>query len=345
MDSYLLNLGVYLDKTLGVTDGIRASRIQKNGNTKLNSTEWRKIAQRIYEIGIKENGKGGKWRGQVYDAIGKPYWDTKGNPVADITKGQFYQFKTSNGIVSKPYSQEQMQKYGKTQSNNRKKVTNVLDPLVQRQADLLTKHNKWPEGKSLKGFLAAEKTGETKFINSLDGIKKLGLDAQDGHIREVGGKGNKNATPLNAKGEKGSHSFRSRVPQMRIQNETKSLKDISKLNMVRAGISPTNSAAFNTYLMGNDQGTGTHITRVDKQNIGFNGKNVDQVVENRIKTNNKFKALRNNHHIKNYHGVSNFVNMDDTMYNPEDTFKDVYYEDLFQQPIHRGLHDGPFSGV
>ena len=340
MDSYLLNLGVWLDKTLGVTDGIRANRIQKNGHTKLNSTEWRKIAQRMYEIGIKENGKGGKWRGKVYEAIGKPYWDAKGNPVTDVSKGKFYQFKTANGKISKPYGPEQMAAYNKTQSANRKKVTNVLDPAVQKQADALTKANKWPPGKSLKQFLSVEKAGETKFLNSLDGIKKLGLDTQDGHIREVGGKGNKNGTPLDAKGEKGSHSFRSRVPQMRIQNETKSSPDISKIQGVRAGIPMTNSAAFNQYLLSNDQGTGTHLTRVDKQNIGFNGKNPDQVVENRVKINNKFKALKNNHNIKNYHGVGHF-NMDDTMYNEED----IYYEELFDQPNYRGLHGGPFVGV
>ena len=233
-----------------------------------------------------------------------------------------------------------MAAYNKTQAANRKKVTNVLDPLVQKQADALTKANKWPPGKSLKQFLAVEKAGETKFLNSLDGIKKLGLDTQDGHIREVGGKGNKNPTPLDAKGEKGSHSFRSRVPQMRIQNETKSSPDISKIKGVRAGIPMTNSAAFNQYLLGNDQGTGTHLTRVDKQNIGFNGKNPDQVVANRIKVNNKFKALKNNHNIKNYHGVGHF-NMDDSMYNPED----IYYEELFEQHQHRGLHGGPFVGI
>ena len=339
MDSYLLNLGNWLDKTLGVTDGIRANRIQKNGHTKLNSTEWRKIAQRIYEIGIKENGKGGKWRGKVYEAIGKPFWDTKGNPVTDVSKGQFYQFKTSNGIVSKPYSQEQMQQYGKTQSTNRKKVTNVLDPAVQKQADALTKAGKWPKGKSLAQFLGVEQAGETRLMNRLSGLRALGLDATDGHIREAGGKGNKKGTPLDAKGDRGSHSFRSRVPQLGKDNLGKGTGDIKPITGQRAGIPMTNSAAFNQYLLSNDQGTGTKASTTDKQRIAWNKENPDKVLAQRKQFVDNI--IRSKYQVQKYGGMSDLIGMDDTMYNPED----IYYEELFDQPNHRGLSGGPFSGI
>tara|TARA_Y200000002_G_C22598623_1_gene628497 strand:+ start:77 stop:1096 length:1020 start_codon:yes stop_codon:yes gene_type:complete len=339
MDSYLSKLSVYLDKKLGVTDGIRSSRIQKNGNTKLNSTDWRKIAQRMYEIGIEENGKGGKWRGKVYEAIGKPFWDTKGNPVTDVSKGQFYQFKTSNGIVSKPYSQEQMQKYGKTQSTNRKNVTNVLDPAVQKQADALTKAGKWPKGKSLAQFLGVEKAGETRLMNRLSGLRALGLDATDGHIREVGGKGNKNGTPLDAKGDRGSNSFRSRVPQLGKANLGKGNGDIKPITGQRAGIPMTNSAAFNQYLLSNDQGTGTNASTTDKQRIAWNKENPDRVLAQRKQFVDNI--VRSKYQVQRYGGMSDLIGMDDTMYNPED----IYYEELFDQPNHRGLSGGPFSGI
>ena len=39
--------------------------------------------------------------------------------------------------------------------------------------------------------------------------------------------------------------------------------------------------------------------------------------------------------------MSDLIGMDDTMYNPED----IYYEELFDQPNHRGLSGGPFSGI
>ena len=335
MDSYLSKLSVYLDKKLGVTDGIRSSRIQKNGNTKLNSTEYHKIAQRI----LKLTEKGDKWKQIIYKAIGKPFWDTKGNPVTDVSKGQKYHFTQSKKTLSRPYTEAEMKVYRDTSRANRNKNTQIVDPKVQKQADALTKAGKWPEGKSLAQFLGVEKAGETRLMNRLSGLRALGLDATDGHVREVGGKGNKNGTPLDAKGDRGSNSFRSRVPQLGKDNLGKGTGDIKPITGQRAGIPMTNSAAFNQYLLSNDQGTGTNASTTDKQRIAWNKENPDKVLAQRKQFVDNI--IRSKYQVQKYGGMSDLIGMDDTMYNPED----IYYEELFDQPNHRGLSGGPFSGI
>ena len=339
MDSYLSKLSVYLDKKLGVTDGIRSSRIQKNGNTKLNSTEWRNIAQRIYEISLKNKGKGEKFRSTIYKAIGKPFWDTKGNPVTDVSKGQKYHFTTYKGKLSQPISEEVHKGYRDQANANRKKNTQIVDPAVQKQADALTKAGKWPKDKSLAQFLGVEKAGETRLTNKLSGLKALGFDVTDGHIREVGGSGNKNGTPLDAKGDRGSNSYRSRVPQLRKDNLPKGTGDIKPITGQRAGIPMTNSAAFNQYLLSNDQGTGTKASTTDKQRIAWKKENPDKVLAQRKQFVDNI--IKNKYQVQKYGGMSDLIGMDDTMYNPED----IYYEELFDQPNHRGLSGGPFSGI
>ena len=128
------------------------------------------------------------------------------------------------------------------------------------------------------------KLNQTKFNASLlkkevERLRGLGLDVSDGHIIALANE-NVRGTPLDAKGQGGSHSPRSRIPELQTVNKGRGARyDIPKLDARSAGIVTKPQEAFTQYLTG-DQGTGVKLTTIDKQRIHM-GENPDKVIAQR----------------------------------------------------------------
>ena len=177
-----------------------------------------------------------------------------------------------------------------------KKITTV-DPAIKAWADRLTKEGKWPKGKSLEDFLKKEKTGETKFLKSVDRLKSKGLDVTDGHFIALGNE-QKTGHPLRSKGTHGSHSYSARVPELGGTNYQRQEKyDIDPLEAKRGGVANSDLDRFSQYLTG-DTGTIAKPTTQDKQRM-MQGENPDKIIAQRDATNQRFKGKANR---KNYNG-------------------------------------------
>ena len=235
-------------------------KLPKPENTKYTFEEYRRLALNLYH-------NEGKTPGQIRAQLGTPFWD-----------GQewFVEFSKKDPSVFNRTRAEK--KVGAL--NKRTKRSTFVDKDVQEWADRLTKEGKWPEGKSLEGFIAAEKRLQTLHTKEVERLRGLGLDVSDGHIIALANE-NVRGTPLDKAGKGGSHSPRSRVAEMQSSNKARgSQYDIDKFTAREAGIPTTSSEAFAQYLTG-DQGTGVHITSKDKQLIHLQGLDPNQVIAER----------------------------------------------------------------
>ena len=209
--------------------------------------------------GLKKN--------KIMAELGTPYWEGK---------EWFVEF-----------SKKDPNKFTRVQANKKVKLLEkreireeFVDDDVREWAKRLDKEGKWPKGKSLEGFIAAEKRLQTLYDKEIARLKSLGLDVSDGHIIALANE-NVKGTPLDAKGKGGSHSPRSRVPEMLTDNKSRGANyDIPKLDARKAGIPTTSAEAFAQYLTG-DTGTGVHLGTKDKQRIHIGGENPDAVIADR----------------------------------------------------------------
>ena len=229
-------------------------------NTDIPFEEYEKLATDLYF-------NKGKTPAQIKAQLGNPHWDGK---------DWFIEFRKTS-----PNKLIRTEAHKKTnQLTKRKKRSQFVDNEVEEWAKRLDKQGKWPKGKSLDGFIAAEKRLQTLYDKEIARLKSLGLDVSDGHIIALANE-NVGGTPLDAKGKGGSHSPRSRVPEMLAENKSRGAKyDIPKLKARKAGIPTTSAEAFAQYLTG-DTGTGVHLGTKDKQRIHIQGENPDAVIADR----------------------------------------------------------------
>ena len=231
-------------------------------NTDIPFKEYEKLATDLYF-------NKGKKPAEIKALLGNPHWEGK---------DWFIEFRKTTPdklIRTEAHKKE-------NQLTVRKKRSQFVDDEIEAWAKRLDKENKWPKGKSLEGFIAAEKRLQTLYDKEIDRLKSLGLDVSDGHIIALANE-NIKGTPLDAKGKGGSHSPRSRVPEMLAENKSRGAKyDIPKLEARKAGIPTTSAEAFAQYLTG-DTGTGVHLGTKDKQRIHIQGENPDAIIAEKHK--------------------------------------------------------------
>ena len=253
-----------------------------DGRTKLSWPEWKAKAEEVK----KALKKGTPWQQKAIQLYGQPFWevDKKGKPVktglavVDPSKGEAFYIKPGKGGLGRTLLSRRKAnqlKAGKTRQNRQKKTGVDFDDWVERLDE-----KGWPEGKSLDGFLAIEKAGETELYKEIERLKKLGLDVSDGHLVSLANE-NIKASPLERKGQGGSHSFRSRVPEIAGDNYNKGPRqDVGKHTLRQAGISTTPAESLQLYLTG-DEGTGVNLLTSDKQRIGIHGEDPNLVIAQR----------------------------------------------------------------
>jgi len=209
----------------------------------------------------------GKTPAQIKAQLGNPYWDGK---------DWFIEFrKTSPNKLIRTEAHKKV-----NQLSKRGKRSQFVNKEIEEWAKRLDKQGKWPKGKSLDGFIAAEKRLQTLLKKEVERLRGLDLDVSDGHIIALANE-NVRGTPLDAKGQGGSHSPRSRVPELQSINKSRGARfDIPKLDARSAGIVTKPQEAFAQYLLGGDQGTGVHLTTKDKQRIHM-GENPDKIIAQR----------------------------------------------------------------
>ena len=261
-----------------------------DGRTKLSWPEWKAKAEEVK----KALKKGTPWQQKAIQLYGQPFWevDKKGKPVktglavADPSKGEAFYIKPGKGGLGRTLLSRRKAnqlKAGKTRQNRQKKTGTDFDDWVGRLDD-----KGWPEGKSLDGFLAVEKAGQTELYKEIERLKKLGLNVTDGHIVSLANE-NVKASPLERKGQGGSHTYRSRVPEIAGDNYNKGPRqDVSKKTLRQGGIATTPAESLQLYLTG-DEGTGVNLTTPDKQRIGIQGEDPNLVIAQRDAANQKFK--------------------------------------------------------
>ncbi len=267
-----------------------------DGRTKLSWPEWKKKAEAVKKA---LNKKGAKWQQKAVKLYGQPYWevDKDGNPirsglpVKDPSKGAAFYIKPNKGGLGRTLlsaRKANQLKAGKTRQKRQKATGIDFDSWVERLDS-----KGWPEGKSLAGFIAAEKAGETELYKEIERLKALGLDVTDGHIVSLANE-NIKASPLERKGQGGSHSFRSRVPEIGGDNYNKGPRqDVPKHRLRQAGIATTPAESLQLYLTG-DEGTGVNLTTSDKQRIGIQGEDPNLVIAQRQAAIEKAKQNGNN---------------------------------------------------
>ena len=254
-----------------------------DGRTKLSWPDWKAKAEEVKRA-LK---KGSKWQKKTVQLYGQPYWevDKNGKPiktglaVKDPSKGAAFYIKPgTGGVLGRTLlstRRTNQLKSSKTRRNRQKETGTDFDKWVGRLDE-----KGWPKGKSLTGFIAAEKAGETELYKEIERLKALGLDVTDGHIVSLANE-NIKASPLERKGQGGSHSFRSRVPEIGGDNYNKGPRqDVPKHRLRQAGIATTPAESLQLYLTG-DEGTGVNLTTPDKQRIGIQGEDPNLVIAQR----------------------------------------------------------------
>lgn len=296
-----------LDKGLRITADIRASRQFKDGRTKLDKSEYQKIAKRIREA--VSNNK--NWTPEVIAALGKPYWDSQGRAVQNPSQGKPYNMRSGKGtaIILSDEGERKAQK--KAQYETRKNRKNPTPKSVMEWAERLDKEKKWPKGKSLKGFLAGEKALDTRMKTLMTAMKVMGLKMEDGHAMSLGNVAKK-GHPLYAKGMHGSDSGSARVPEPKTLNNAKRhTGDMHFLDAKRGGVANSALDRFAQYLTG-DRGTLAKPTKVDVARM-MQGENPDKVIAQRDKNIQKFKMLAGQRPIKTSVDTDQSFNLSDTM--------------------------------
>ena len=278
-----------------------------DGRTKLSWPEWKAKAEEVK----KALKKGTPWQQKAIQLYGQPFWevDKKGKPVktglavADPSKGEAFYIKPGKGGLGRTLLSRRKAnqlKAGKTRQNRQKKTGTDFDDWVGRLDD-----KGWPEGKSLDGFLAVEKAGQTELYKEIERLKKLGLNVTDGHIVSLANE-NVKASPLERKGQGGSHTYRSRVPEIAGDNYNKGPRqDVGKHTLRQGGIATTPAESLQLYLTG-DEGTGVNLTTPDKQRIGIQGEDPNLVIAQRQAAIEK--AKQNGHNGENGYNGKNGKN-------------------------------------
>ena len=225
---------------------------------------------------------------QIKDYLGKPVIN---GVVIELTTGG------PNTIRQRSASSR-----AKSQANRKKKTgiyknVDTLPPDIKKWAKRLTKEGKWPEGKSLEGFIQAHKSSQSKLMSDIEALKNMGfIDAEtgkslidDGHLLAIGSE-QKVGHPLRAKGTHGSHFGEARVPELSAINQAKrEAGDIDHLDARRAGIITDDLEAFSQYLT-DDTGFGPGVkpTKQTKQRVA-QGANPDQAIESQIAKQEAYK--------------------------------------------------------
>jgi len=259
-----------------------------DGRTKLSWPEWREKALEIK----KALKPGSPWLDKAKKLLGEPFWEVNkdgkpirsGRAVKDAKQGSY--FHVQSGGTNKdgtPQIGRKLQstrlKSRVTAKENRDRREKATGPDFDEWVGRLDKKG-WPEGKSLDGFLAAEKAGQTELYAEIERLKKLGLKVTDGHIVSLANE-NLKSSPLERKGQGGSHSYRSRVPEIAGDNYNKGPRqDVGKHRLREAGIATTPAESLQLYLTG-DEGTGVNLTTPDKQRIGIQGEDPNLVIAQR----------------------------------------------------------------
>ena len=296
-----------LDKGLRITADIRASRQFKDGRTKLDKSEYQKIAKRIREAVPSDKN----WTPEVIKAIGKPYWDKQGKAVQNPAQGKPFNMRSGSGtsIVLSDEAERRAQK--KAQGERRKERKNPTPKSVMEWAKRLDKEGKWPKGKSLKDFLSKEKALDTRMKTLMTAMKGMGLKMEDGHAMSLGNVAKK-GHPLYAKGMHGSDSGSARVPEPKTLNNAKRhTGDMHFLDAKRGGVANSALDRFAQYLTG-DRGTLAKPTKVDVARM-MQGENPDKVIAQRDKNIQKFKMMAGQRPVQTSVDTDKAFKLSDTM--------------------------------
>ena len=296
-----------LDKSLKITENIRNSRQFKDGRTKLDRDEYKKIAKRIREAVPKNKN----WTPEVINALGKPYWNEQGKAVQNPAQGKPFNMRSGSGtsIVLSDEGERKAQK--KAQAQRRKDRKNPIPKSVMEWAERLTKEGKWPKGKSLKDFLSKEKALDTRMKTLMKKYKDKGLKVEDGHAMSLGNVA-KTGHPLYAKGMHGSDSGSTRVPEPKsLNNAKRHTGDMSFLDAKRGGIANSALDRFAQYLTGN-RGTLAKPTKGDVARM-MQGENPDKVIAQRDKTNDRFRQMAIRKQIDSKVDTDKAIKLSDTM--------------------------------
>ena len=248
--------------------------IDKNGITKLTWAEYKRKGDHLR----KTKGFTAK---QIKDLYGKPVID---GVVIEITTGG------PNTIRQRSAASRAKSRANRKRKTGIYKNVDTLPTEIKKWAAKLTKENKWPEGKSLEGFIQSHESAQKKLMSDIEHLKNLGfIDEEtgkslidDGHLIAIG-KEQKIGHPLRSKGTHGSHFGEARVPELAAINQAKrEAGDIDFLDARRGGIIDSDLEAFNQYLT-DDAGFGPGVkpTRSTKQRIA-QGANPDQAIESQI---------------------------------------------------------------
>jgi len=234
--------------------------IGKDGVTTLDWTEYKLKGDALR----KSNGWTAK---QIKDYLGKPVID---GVVVELTTGG------PNTIRQRSAASRAASQANRKRKTGIYKNVDTLPKDIKKWAERLTKEGKWPEGKSLEGFIEAHKTSQKKLMSDIEALKRMGfIDEEtgrslidDGHLIAIG-KEQKTGHPLRSKGTHGSHFGEARVPELAAVNQAKrEAGDIDFLEAKRGGIITDDLEAFNQYLT-NDAGFGPGVkpTKATKQRI------------------------------------------------------------------------------
>ena len=236
--------------------------------------EWKDYVKRANELRRNEKLK----PKEIRDLLGNPVVNGR---VVELTSAgpNTVKIRTDRGPAAARRT---------TKTSIYKKVEN-LPKEIQDWAKRLDKAGKWPEGKSLQGFIDSHKVEEKILRQQIKDLKGLGfIDEKtgrslidDGHLLALGTKQPVNH-PLRKKGTHGAHFAEARVPELAEANQGKAHHgDRDFLDAKRAGIATDDLDAFSQYLTG-DTGVGTKLTTSQKQRWQY-GASPDQLVESQIK--------------------------------------------------------------
>ena len=234
--------------------------IGKDGVTTLDWTEYKLKGDALR----KSQGWTAK---QIKDYLGKPVIN---GVVVELTTGG------PNTIRQRSAASRAASQANRKRKTGIYKNVDTLPKDIKDWAERLTKEGKWPEGKSLEGFIEAHKTSQKKLMSDIEALKRMGfIDDEtgrslidDGHLIAIG-KEQKTGHPLRPKGTHGSHFGEARVPELAAVNQAKrEAGDIDFLDAKRGGIITDDLDAFAQYLTDDvGYGPGVKPTQSTKQRI------------------------------------------------------------------------------
>ena len=255
-----------------------------------------KLDWSTYKVKGDELRKNKNWTAkQIKEHLGKPVVN---GVVVELTTGG------PNTIKQRSEASRIKSRANRQRKTGIYKNVDTLPKDIKEWAGRLTKEGKWPEGKSLEGFIQSHKSSQKQLMSDIEALKNMGfIDDEtgrslidDGHLIAIGSE-QKVGHPLRPKGTHGSHFGEARVPELSAVNQAKrEAGDIDFLQARRGGIIDSDLEAFNQYLT-DDAGFGPGVkpTTATKQRIA-QGANPDQAIESQIaKTQVQKQRLAYNH--------------------------------------------------